>query len=456
MFHSEALLTRQFLTLRTPCAEIRPGQGIEAEAAFFEGHTMLDLLSFSSKNHASVTSPAPARRSRILPAALLLTSALVVLASGCGGGYGYVGAVGPVYPCYTCGGYYGGYYGGGYGYGYGAITSSVTAKSIAGTSSTGTVAAASTSFRPIALAVDSAGNLYIADQSSGTVREAVVSSGTLANPTAVGPQFNGPTALAVGPSGNLYVLDQTSGTVRRVTKSSGAVALVAGSRAGYSGDNGQATSAQLNQPSGMAFDPSGNLFIADTGNNRIREIAASTGVITTVAGSGTAGFSGDNGLAISARLNQPSAVAADSNGNLYIADTANSAIRKVDTQTGIITTLAGNGTAGFSGDNGPASAAQLDQPRGITVDPIGNLFIADTGNQSIREIPASKGTIFTIAGNETAGYTGDGGLSYKAELDAPYATVIDTNTGNLYIADYGNGAIRKVLPSPAPSTTSAN
>ena len=416
---------------------------------------MLDMLSFSSKHHASVIPPAPARRSRILPAALLLTSALVVLASGCGGGYGYV-AVGPAYPCYSCGGYYGGGYGGGYGYGYGAISSPVTAQSVPGTSSSGTVAAASTTLRPVALAVDSSGNLYIADQNSTTVREAVASSGSLAAPAVVGPQFNQPTALAVGPSGNLYVLDQASGTVRRVTKSSGAVALVAGSRAGFSGDNGQATSAQLNLPSGMAFDPSGNLFIADTGNNRIREISASTGIIITVAGNGTAGYSGDNGLATSARLNQPSAVTADSNGNIYIADTANSAIRKVDTQTGIITTIAGNGTAGFSGDNGPASAAQLDQPRGITVDPIGNLFIADTGNQSVREIPASKGTIFTIAGNETAGYTGDGGLSYKAELDSPYATVIDTSTGNLYIADYGNGAVRKVLPSPAPSTTSGN
>lgn len=415
---------------------------------------MSGLFSFSSKLYASITSPVPARRSRVAPAALLLTASLVLLASGCGGP-GYV-AVGPVYPCYTCGGYYGGYYGGGYGYGYGAVSSPIAGKGTPGTSSNGAVAAASTSLRPVALALDSSGNLYVADQNSPTVRESLASSGSLATPMAIGPQFNQPTALAVGPSGSLYVLDQASGTVRRVSKSSGSVALVAGSHPGFSGDNGQATSALLNQPSGMAFDSSGDLFIADTGNNRIREVAAATGLITTVAGNGTAGYSGDNGRAITASLNQPSAVAADSNGNLYIADTANSAIRKVDLQTGLITTVAGNGTAGFSGDNGPASAAQLDQPRGITVDPLGNLFISDTGNQSIREIPASKGTIFTIAGNETAGYTGDGGPSYKAQLDTPYATVIDTTTGNLYIADYGNGAVRMVLPSPAPSTSSAN
>jgi sugar lactone lactonase YvrE len=413
-----------------------------------QGYLMSKLASFSSNRTASRATV------RLAFPALLLAGTLGVFITGCGGpGYVYGG---PGYPCYMCGGYYGGYGGyGGYGYGYGGIsTSPITGNSVPGNSGNGAASSASAALKPTALAIDSSGNLYIADQSSNTVRELATSSGTLPS-AAPFPHLTQLSAVAIGPSGNLYVLDQASGTVRRISTSSGSIALVAGSRAGFSGDNGQATSAQFNLPAGMAFDPSGNLFIADTGNNRIREIAASTGIITTIAGNGTAGYSGDNGRATSASLNQPSAVAADSNGNLYIADTANSAIRKVDTQTGIITTITGNGTAGFSGDNGPASAAQLDQPRGITVDPIGNLFIADTGNQSIREVPASTGTIFTIAGNQTAGYTGDGGLSYKAELDSPYATVIDVSTGNLYIADYGNGIVRKVLPSPAP-TTAAN
>ncbi len=347
------------------------------------------MLSRRSKlSSQSVTSTSSRRSSFALPAALLAASGLALFAAGCGGGSGYVVAVGPPYGCINCGYGYGGYGYGGYGYGAISTSPAIGSKSVPGASTSGTTS------QPAALAVDASGNLYIADRATSTIREAIATSGTFSPAISVGPALQKPAAIAIDPSGDLYVLDQTSGTVRRVSKSTGTVALVAGSHAGFAGDHGAATSAQLNQPSAIAFDQSGNLFIADTGNNRIREVAADTGTITTVAGTGTAGFSGDGGAAFS---------------------------------------------------------AQLNQPRGITVTPDGNLFIADTGNQSIREVPASSGTIFTVAGNHAQGYSGDGAASYKAELSTPYATAFDPNTGNMYVADLGNGVVRVVLPNPAPS-----
>ena len=206
--------------------------------------------------------------------------------------------------------------------------------------------------------------------------------------------------------------------------------------AGYSGDNGPATSATLS-PAGIAVDAAGNLYIADTFNDRIRKVSG--GVITTVAGNGTSGSNGENIPATTAQLNWPYGVAVDAAGNLYIANTYNNRICKVS--GGMITTIAGNGTHGFGGDNGPATAAQLSYPDGVAVDAAGNVYIADTDNDRIRKV--SGGVIATVAGNGTEGFSGDKGPATAAQLGWPYSVAVDA-AGNLFIADTYNNRIRKV------------
>jgi hypothetical protein len=222
---------------------------------------------------------------------------------------------------------------------------------------------------------------------------------------------------------------------------------------GFSGDNGPATSAELYGPGGVAVDSAGNLYIADSQNYRIRKV--SNGVITTVAGNGVQGYSGDNGPATSAEISVPLGVAVDSAGNLYIADAFNmysiydNRIRKVT--DGVITTVAGSGNYGFSGDNGPATSAELDAPNGIALDSAGNLYIADTYNNRIRKV--TDGVIITIAGNGTLGFSGENGPATSAGLDDPYGVAVDS-AGNLYIAAYENNLIRVLTPPGASSVTS--
>ena len=221
----------------------------------------------------------------------------------------------------------------------------------------------------------------------------------------------------------------------------GDISTVAGDGiATFSGDGGPATSARLRNPFGVELDSSGNLFIADLGNNRIRKVDTS-GNISTVAGNGSQGFSGDGGPATSTKLNNPRVVVVDSSGNLFIADTNNNRIRKVDT-SGNISTVAGNGSFGLSGDGGPATSTTLSNPRGVAVDSSGNLFIADTFNQRIRKVDTS-GNISTVAGNGTFGFSGDGGPATSAKLFAPMGVAVDSS-GNLFIADNRNHRIRKV------------
>jgi len=294
---------------------------------------------------------------------------------------------------------------------------------------------------PSGVAVDSAGNLYIADDGNSRVRK--VSNGVIAtvagNGTAGFSGDNGPAAsaelgfvsdVAVDPAGNLYIADPNNYRIRKV--SNGVITTVAGG--GFSlGDNGPATSAALTEPVGVAVDTAGNLYIADSGAQRIRKV--SNGVITTLAGGGTS--LGDNGPATSAKLNNPCGVTVDSAGNVYIADTWNNRIRKVS--NGVITTVAGNGTAGFSGDNGPATSAQLDDPGGIAVGSTGNLYIADTSNGRIRKV--SNGAIATAVGGGTP--LGDNGPAASAELWQPQGVAADS-AGNVYIADTQNHRVRKV------------
>ena len=300
---------------------------------------------------------------------------------------------------------------------------------------------------PTNVAADQAGNLFFAYQNAVLRLDATTGILTLAagngtagfsgdNGPATSAQLNNPTGVAVDSAGNLYIADSGNNRIRKVAN--GVIATVAGNGTqDFGGDNGPATNAQLNLPAGVAVDSAGNLYVADWGNNRVRKV--SNGVIATVAGNGFKGFVGDNGPATSAVLDQPYSIAVDSAGNLYIADSTNHRIRKVS--NGVITTVAGNGTFGFSGDNGPAAMAWLYNPDGVAVDSAGDLYIADTSNYRIRKV--SNGVITTVAGNGTMGFSGDTGPATSAELYTPGAVAVDA-AGNLYIADPGTQRIRKV------------
>lgn len=256
-----------------------------------------------------------------------------------------------------------------------------------------------------------------------------------------------PKRVAADGMGNLYVADTSNNRICKVD-AFGTASLVAGTGySGFTGDNGLATQAKLNGPMGMAIDASGNLFFADSNNQRVRKVDTS-GIITTVAGNGTRGFAGDDGVATSAQLNFPYGVAIDGDGNLTIADYANNRIRMVD-GNGIITTLAGTGVAGFFGDDGPAILAELNYPSDVSVDKVGNLFIVDSNNERVRMVNTS-GNIVTIAGDGSRGFSGDNGPATAAQLFAPQGVAVD-NLGNLYIADTSNQRIRQVeLPDVYP------
>ncbi len=251
--------------------------------------------------------------------------------------------------------------------------------------------------------------------------------------------MNSPYGVAVDFAGNVFIADTGNNRIRKVS-AIGIMTTVAGTgKPGFSGDGGPATSASLAAPIAVAVDSFGNLFIADASNNRIRKVSAS-GIITTVVGDGFSGFSGDGGAATSASLD-PYGIAVDFSGNLYIADTVNNRIMKVST-SGIITTVAGNGSLGFSGDGGPATSATMNIPSGIAVDSSGNLFIVDSNNNRIRKVSTS-GTITTVAGNGSLGFSGDGGTATLASFYYPSSIAVDSS-GNLYIADGWNNRIRKV------------
>ncbi len=315
---------------------------------------------------------------------------------------------------------------------------------------------------PTGVAADPMGNFYIADAANLRIRK-VSSSGVITTIAGNGTDgFSGDggpallaalsdlLSLAADSAGNVYFADFYRARVRRVS-ADGTISTIAGNGvSGFSGDGGPATSAMLSNPQGVAVDSSGNLYIADYSNNRIRKVSAS-GIISTVAGNGARGFSGDGGPAISAMLNGPYDVAVDSLGALYIADRSNNRVRKVST-SGTISTVAGNGTGGASGDGGPAIAAALDQPRSIGVDPFGNLFIGDNSNPNIRKVSAS-GLITRFAGNGDIGFSGDGGPATEASLQYAFGIAADP-VGNLLIADSGSNRVRRVLGTAPVVTTS--
>lgn len=350
-------------------------------------------------------------------------------------------------------------------------------------------------FLPSAVALDGLGNIYIADSNHNRIR--MVCAGTTATiagttctaagvistiagvsgsagysgdgskSTSVGVELSLPSGLVIDGAGNLYISDSGNNVVRRISAASGVITTIAGTHtAGFSGDGGPAVSAQLDQPFGLAIDSNANLYIADINNDRIRAICAGAGNLfgascpaqgdmVTVAGSGTSGFSGDGGQATSAELNGPFAVAIDPSGNLFIADTQNNRIRAVCgsatskilgtacTAAGVISTITGNGTGDFAGDGGAATAAEVNSPSGLTFDPAGNLYVADTQNFRIRKIDVATGLILTVGGNGSADYGGDGGAATIAGIHGPYGLALDEN-GNLLVADYFDQRVRMI------------
>jgi len=321
---------------------------------------------------------------------------------------------------------------------------------------------------PSQLLLDSGGNVYFADAGRGLVRRVDAVSGIISTLAGTNSVFDGgagtsavlsnPVGIAIDPAGNLFFADQNHQRIRKLDPT-GRISTVAGTGIpGFSGDGGPATAALLQGPAGAIVGPAGDIFVSDTYNNRVRKIAAGTQIITTVAGTGTIGSAGDGGPAIQAQIYSPAGLAFDAAGNLYIADAGNGLIRKVDT-AGKIGTVAGNHTYGYSGDGGPASQASLFVPTGLLFDTSGNLLIADEKAQVIRKVDAKTSIITTFAGMPFVdvnglfadGYSGDGGPASLARFSAPYAMTLDA-AGNLYVADSGNSVVRKINTSGTVST----
>ncbi|TAK62615.1 MAG: hypothetical protein EPO22_07345, partial [Dehalococcoidia bacterium] len=260
--------------------------------------------------------------------------------------------------------------------------------------------------------------------------------------------------VAVDGSGRVYIADQFHQRVRRVDPATGIITTVAGTGvAGYSGDGGPATAAKLNYPVGLAIDGAGNVYIADKNNHVVREVRASDGAIVTVAGNGTSAYGGDGGPATSASLISPSGLAVSPTGDLYVADQGASVVRLVS--GGVISTIAGTGVAGFSGDGGPATAAQLASPYGLAIDGAGRLFIGDTSSSRVRRIEPG-GQIFTAAGSGSSSFGGDGGPATDAGMSQPYGVAVRSD-GTLLMGDFANNRVRAVggwnTPAPLPTPT---
>jgi sugar lactone lactonase YvrE len=329
---------------------------------------------------------------------------------------------------------------------------------------------------PVAITRDSSGNLYVVNDNgviykvtqgttapssmaifAGNNTAGLSPNGTLATATLLYE----PIGAAVDASGNFYFSDQNNCVVREIVAASGVMNTVAGTAhvCNYSGDGGQATSAELSFPQEVALDSSGNLYIADIGNSIVRRVNLTTGIITTYAGTpGAAGFPTNNVLATSTPLSGPIALAVDTGGNLFIADQNDDVVCRVDATSKDITIVAGTGNLGYSGDGGPATSATLRVPDGVAVDAAGNIYISDSQNAVIREVfsptnPNTPNQINTIVGNTTFGFSGDGGPALSAELTNPAGLFVDSATGNLWIADFWANRIRLYTASSKTITT---
>ena len=318
---------------------------------------------------------------------------------------------------------------------------------------------------PVAVVIDSSGNLYISDRLNSCIRKVDLTTRIISTIAGVGIDPNG---MAIDAFGNIIFADATYNCIRKITVASGIVTTIAGNGImGYSGDGGLADSAEFRRPTSVAIDTAGNIYIADFGNNVIRKIIVSTGIITTIIGNGfhagtdSGGYSGDGGPANLAKLNHPLVVALDDSGNVYFSDCYNNVIRKVGSSSGTITTIAGNGygagtsNGGYSGDGGPAISAKLYEPLGIALDVSRNVYIADGLNHRIRKVNATTGIITTFAGNGQEGYGGDGGPADSAKLGVAHGAVVDSH-GNVYVAVENYDCIRKISAIPLSINIGAN
>lgn len=315
-------------------------------------------------------------------------------------------------------------------------------------------------FLPYGVMLDPAGNMYISDTNNSRIRRVDFQSGlisTIAGNGTSGYSGDGglatqatisqPGGLIMDGVGNIFFADSGNDIIRRIDAISGIITTIAGvpQTQGYSPVVVAATSADLSSPRGIAFDAAGDLYIADTSNNVVREVNAATGTISTVAGTGAAGYNGDNLLATAGQLNTPWSVSVGADNSLLIADLSNNRVRKVN--GGVISTVVGNGTRGFEGDGGAANAAELNDPASVVLDPAGNLYIADSGNNRVRKVHTDTGIIQTVTGNDSEQFAGDGGPANQASLYAPYNLFFDQG-GNLFVADTLHNRIRSIPGTP--------
>lgn len=267
--------------------------------------------------------------------------------------------------------------------------------------------------------------------------------GTGDNGPATAARVDNPFGLVRGPDGALWFCEYTGQRIRKVD-ADGTIHTMAGTgKKGYSGDGGSALQACFNLPHEIRFDKAGNYYIADMTNHAIRKVDAKTGVITTFAGTGKPGYSGDGGPADKAELKQPHSIQFDSSGNLYICDIGNNVIRKVDAQTGVISTFAGTGKAGVTPDGAPIAGTPLKGPRSMDFDASGNLWIVTREGNQVLKFDLKAGTIHIIAGNGKKGFTGNGGPAKEAALDGPKGIAFDKD-GNAWLADTESHSIRRV------------
>ncbi len=310
------------------------------------------------------------------------------------------------------------------------------------------------------VAVDDSGNVYIADSQNNRIRKVYKKNGVIVTIVgdgkagyidtgkAVKAECSYPIGMRVDSLRNVYFADAGNAVIRMVDAGTGRIYTIAGSGIeGYSGDSGLATKAKLHYPVGIALDKNLNVYIADQSNNVIRKVELKTGIITTVAGNHTAGYSGNGGQATVAQLNSPTGVAVDRSGTIYIADFKNNVIRAVNKE-GIIRTFAGTHDSGFNGFEGVADTSRLFNPAGVSTDAAGNVYIADAGNGVVREVFAATKHMQVLAGTVADGFSGDGGPATAAQISYPFDIVADKK-GNIYVADLGNNRVRKIYPGPA-------
>lgn len=308
---------------------------------------------------------------------------------------------------------------------------------------------------PGGITIDMQGNVYLADTANHRVRKITVDgiittfagNGTAGylgdNGQAANAQLSSPASVSADGAGNLYIADTGNHKIRSVAPNGIIRTIFGNGTPGSSGDGGNGSNAQLNSPEGVTADPAGNLYISDTGNHKIRKGTGPNKTASTFAGNGIAGYGGDGGAAIEAQLNAPTGITIDTGGNILFSDSLNHRVRRINPINTKIATFAGNGVQGYSGDYGSAQAAQLNTPMGLFSTPQSDLFVVDAQNHRVRRVSLS-GTITTAAGNGVAGYTGDEGSATNGSLDTPMGAILDS-VGNLIIVDSGNHAVRGVI-----------